>query len=336
MLGLTDRFRHLLFPVALFYWGLTVWRNLFYSIGFFVSHRLPIPVISVGNITMGGTGKTPMVVAIAQMLEEMGKRPAIISRGYKRETSGTVTVSDGDAVLVSWQEAGDEPFLMAKHLPSVPVIVDEVRYRGGVAAIEKFNPDVLILDDAFQHRAIERDLDIVLLNSREPPEHYKMIPYGRLREPVWALRRAHMVIWSRADHQRPAPPVRKWVRQHGVLSLKSGMTVRAVSLFEGKRVFAFCGIGDPGSFRTLLAQLNVEVLGLQAFPDHHVYQTHEVDRLVEERKAVGADHLVTTEKDWVKLPPQHKEGGFIRPIPMDMVFFNDDEKVLKRALGKLF
>ena len=138
-----------------------------------------------------------------------------------------------------WNEAGDEAFLMARQLPTVPVIVDEVRYRGAILAMEHFKCDVIILDDAFQHRAVERDLDIVLINSREPQENYKMMPYGRLREPVWSLKRADLVIWSRADQSRPAATVRKWVHQRSLKSLKSGLSMTGTECLKGVKVFFF-------------------------------------------------------------------------------------------------
>ena len=336
MRGLADRFKYIFFPVALFYWGLTAWRNLFYAIGFFVSHRLPVPVVSVGNITLGGTGKTPTVVAIAHILHKLEKRPCIISRGYMRETTGTVVVSDGENVLVPWNEAGDEAFLMAQQLPTVPVIVDEVRYRGAILAMERFKCDVIILDDAFQHRAVERDLDIVLINSREPQEHYKMMPYGRLREPVWSLKRADLVIWSRADQSRPAATVRKWVHQRSLKSLKSGLSMTGTECLKGVKVFSFCGIGDPESFLFLLNQLNMEVIELQPFPDHHVYSESEIAQLKTKATSLGATHLVTTEKDWVKLPESERQDRYIRYVPVETVFLNNGEATLEKELKRLF
>jgi tetraacyldisaccharide 4'-kinase len=336
MRGLKDKFRYLFFPVALFYWGLSFWRNLFYVTGFFVSHRLPVPVVSVGNITLGGTGKTPTVVTVAHMLQKLGKHPAVISRGYMRETTGTVVVSKGEKVLVPWNEAGDEAILISQRLPSVPVIVDEVRYRGAILAVEHFDCDVIVLDDAFQHRAIERDLDIVLINSCEPPEHYKMIPYGRLREPIWSLKRADLVIWSRADQSQPAPVIRKWVYQRSMKSLKSRLSAGNIENLKDLKLFAYCGIGDPQSFLFLLNQLNLKVIEFQPFPDHYVYKEAEILRLKTKAKSLGAAHLVTTEKDWVKLTEDEREEGFIRFVPVDTVFLNSGETVLEETLKKLF
>ncbi|SVE34220.1 uncharacterized protein METZ01_LOCUS487074, partial [marine metagenome] len=137
------------------------WRNYFYRFGFFISRKLPCKVISIGNITTGGTGKTPTVIYLCRYLQEKGFRVAVLSRGYGRSTKGTIIASNGNGAQGTWQETGDEPYLMARKLNNVPIIVDEDRFRGGLLLIEKFNPDIILMDDAFQHRAIERDLDLV-------------------------------------------------------------------------------------------------------------------------------------------------------------------------------
>ncbi|MBT7514428.1 MAG: tetraacyldisaccharide 4'-kinase, partial [Candidatus Marinimicrobia bacterium] len=179
----------MLFPLAMFYWGLVYWRSLFYKYGFFVSRRLPCSVISIGNITVGGTGKTPTVIFLAEYLKGKGKRVAVLSRGYGRATKGTLMVSDGNGPNVSWEKSGDEPFLMAKKLNQIPVVVDEDRFRGGMFIMQKFNPDIILLDDAFQHRAIERDLDLILVNSGDKSFDHKLLPYGLLREPWMNINR---------------------------------------------------------------------------------------------------------------------------------------------------
>jgi len=182
-------YRIFLFPLALFYWGLMFWRNLFYNIGVFVSHSLPCKVISIGNITTGGTGKTPAVIYFAKLLKNHGQRVAVLSRGYGRSTTGTVVVSTGDNNIKNWKMVGEEPALLAEKLPDIPLVVDENRYRGGIYIAKHFNPDVIILDDGFQHRTLDRDLDIVLLNSNQSGIAYKLLPYGLLREPWHHLKR---------------------------------------------------------------------------------------------------------------------------------------------------
>tara|TARA_Y100000590_G_scaffold465099_1_gene636349 strand:- start:10079 stop:11089 length:1011 start_codon:yes stop_codon:yes gene_type:complete len=336
MLGLMERFRFLLFPLALFYWGLTLWREFFYRVGFFVSHRLPVPVVSVGNITMGGSGKTPTVISIAETLLNMGKRPAIVSRGYGRATSGTVVVSDGEGKVVMWEESGDEPLLMATRLPSTPVVVDEERFRGGMAAVEQFGVDVLILDDAFQHRAVERDLDIVLINSREPKEHYRMFPYGRLREPTWSVGRSDIIILTKVDRQITVPSVQRKISQKAKTMLKSTLRPRGTERLKGLKVVAFCGIADPDSFAFTLTQIGADIVGLEKFRDHYVYNESDLSRLRKLLEKENADALVTTEKDWVKLPLSEKERNLIVPVPIDVMWLNEGEACLNEALQKLF
>ena len=245
--SLSGKSRYLLFPLALFYWGAVLWRNLFYTIGFFVTRHLPVPVISVGNLTVGGTGKTPAVIYLAQKLQENGFKPAVLSRGYGRRTTGTVVVSDGEKCLAGWEKGGDEPYLMAKRLSGIPVVVDELRYRGGCFIVEKFHPDVILLDDAFQHRALARDLDIVLLNSQDSPEAYKMLPYGKLREPPFHLRRADVLIWTKRNLSRPPVSVRSRVAQQSVPTLSSRLLVEQELRSSDGMVMSLAGLeGEEG------------------------------------------------------------------------------------------
>ncbi|MFQ6673549.1 MAG: tetraacyldisaccharide 4'-kinase [Fidelibacterota bacterium] len=315
---LSTKLRYLLFPLALFYWGMIFWRNLFYTVGFFVTRRLPVTVISVGNLSVGGTGKTPAVIYLAEKLLERGLKVAIVSRGYGRETTGTLVVCDGKTVLASSKEAGDEPYFMARRLPGVMVVVDEVRYRGGMMAMETFKPDVILLDDGFQHRALERDIDIVLLNSQDPPKAYKLLPYGKLREPWFHLRRADIVFWTKSnlspgtEEGVPHPTIRGRAMRAGVpvftsdiepdnslQDLRSGEL--PLNLLKEKRIFAFCGIADPGSFHELILQTGAEIVGFEVFDDHHVYTREEVEWLIKRGETAAAQILVTTEKDIFKV-----------------------------------
>ena len=191
------RFRFILLPLALFYWAIIFWRNILYNYRFFVSRKLPTKIISVGNITTGGTGKTPTVVYLAKNLIAKNYRVAILSRGYGRKTAGTQLVTDGKKKVDDWRNFGDEATLMSQKLCGVPIVVDENRYRGGLFLVDKFKPDIIILDDGFQHRSLERDIDIVLVNSQDQPEEHKMIPYGKLREPLRHLNRADMLILTK-------------------------------------------------------------------------------------------------------------------------------------------
>ncbi|MBW2599013.1 MAG: tetraacyldisaccharide 4'-kinase [Deltaproteobacteria bacterium] len=184
-----------LFPISILYSGVVRLRNLFYQTGLFKVRKLGCRVISVGNITVGGTGKTPMVIMLANLLNEKGYRPAILSRGYAGKGKSRVNiVSDGKNLLMSPKNAGDEPALIAKSVRNVPVITGKNRYLTGKYAIEHFRADVLILDDAFQHRSVFRDIDIVLLDNQKPFGNGFTIPRGELREPASALERADIIV----------------------------------------------------------------------------------------------------------------------------------------------
>jgi len=298
--------------LALFYWGVIFWRNLFYTVGFFVTHRLPASVISIGNLSVGGTGKTSMVIYLAQKLQKEGLKIAIISRGYRRKTSGTMLVSDGEKVLLPWEESGDEPYLMAKRLPGIPIVVDEYRYRGGLYVIKNFNPDIILLDDAFQHRSLDRNLNIVLLNSYDTPDAFKLLPYGKLREPWFHLRRADLIFWTKINLKKPSPTLQNKIPYTKVPVLSSRMepdhflrdvSQNSVSLnvIKGKKILAFSGIADPESFRWLLQEVGAELVHFEIFEDHHTYTEEEVRTLIKEGNRCGAELLVTTDKDIFKV-----------------------------------
>jgi len=195
------KYRIFLWPLGFFYWLLIFWRNFFYNLGFFVSRKLPCKVVSVGNLSVGGTGKTPFVLFLANTLKTGGLNVAVLSRGYKRKSTGTHVVSDGNTLKSDLNNSGDEPFMLANKLQDIPVVVDENRYRGGQFICNEYNPDVIIMDDAFQHRRVFRDVDIVLINSnhRRP----KLLPYGLLREPLRNIKRADAVIFTKANLTPP-------------------------------------------------------------------------------------------------------------------------------------
>ena len=206
--------RFLLFPLSWLYTASVQLRNILYTHGVFKTRRLPCQVISVGNIVVGGTGKTPAVIAIARHLQREGMRVAILLRGYKRHVREQVTiVSDGEKVHTSPVESGDEAYMMAKHLRNVPIIVGKCRYSAGQVALERFKVDVLLLDDGFQHRQLARDVDILTIPTTHPfgsPE--RLLPAGTLREPLTALRRADIILLTHADIPNISAHIKKLVK----------------------------------------------------------------------------------------------------------------------------
>lgn len=301
-------------PVSLLYaLGIRV-RNLLYDRGVFKPVHLNARVISVGNVTVGGTGKSPLVMAVAQELADGRRIPAIISRGYGRKSKGIVVVSDGETILEDAAASGDEPLLMARTLRGIPVIVGKKRSDAGRRAIADFGCDILVFDDAFQHRSVFRDLDIVVVDARRLWGNGKLLPAGPLREPRAALKRASVVVMTHAggaeDRQKAGREMLKYTdapllfsvhRPVEWVSLQDG-TRQAPRSMEGKRVFAFSGIGNPDAFRRTLENEAVDVADFLEFRDHHDYRPGDIDRICRRAQACGAEAVVTTEKDAVRLP----------------------------------
>ena len=320
---LTGPLRFLLIPLSWLY-GASVWlRNRLYALGLFKVLTLPCRVISVGNITVGGTGKTPAVIALAKHLQKEKVRVAILLRGYKRQAREKVTiVSDGERVCASLKESGDEAYMMAKHLSGIPIIVSSQRYQAGQVALERFGVDVLLLDDGFQHRQLARDVDILTLSAKHPfGDPQRLLPAGTLREPPIALRRAGIILLTHTDTTHASPHTIEAVRQLAPNALvlesihqpvrvyplvpevdKGAMGFRsAVKVLEGKRILAVCGIGKPDAFVATLMQCSAESVELLAFPDHHVYTEADFVRIDTVFQAAQADLIVTTQKDEQKL-----------------------------------
>ena len=316
---LTTPLRFLLIPFSWLY-AAGVWiRNWLYALGVFRTRALPCTVIGVGNIVVGGTGKTPAVIAIAKHLQKEGLRVAILLRGYKRHAREKVTVvSDGKKVCVSPRESGDEAYMMARHLSDVPIVVGRQRYLAGQIALSRFNVDVLLLDDAYQHRQLARDVDILTLPAIYPfgkPE--RLLPAGTLREPSTALRRADIVLLTHADAPNIAIDAKKAVKQLAPNALVLESTHQPIHLhpliggeseertdikaLKGKRLLAVCGLGNPGSFVATLKRCSPESIELLAFPDHHVYTETDGQRIYDAFQAAKADLVVTTQKDEQKL-----------------------------------
>ncbi|MBL7012873.1 MAG: tetraacyldisaccharide 4'-kinase [Candidatus Marinimicrobia bacterium] len=320
----------ILFPLALFYWGMIYWRNIFYKFGFFVIKKLPVPVISVGNISVGGTGKTPTVISIANKLQKDGYRPAIISRGYGRKTTGTMIVTDGVTPPPSWDKIGDEPSLMARNTYNIPIVVDEDRFRGGMVLYHKYKPNVFILDDGFQHRALYRDLDIVLINSKDTQSDHKLLPYGLLREPWDQIVRADFIITTKNNQNQVTPYLNRKLKSVKCPVLSSKFLFenqlrsldgenKDISEFENGRAFLFSGLGDNRGFFKLAKDLGIKIGGTTSFPDHHKYTKTDYTLIESQFNQTESDFIITTEKDIVKLGNGWKELPiFYLPVKMKL------------------
>jgi len=296
------------------YRGLIGARDWLYARGLLRSEALPCPVISIGNLTVGGTGKTPAVELAVRTLSDLGYRPAVVSRGYGRRTGGTQIVADATATRMEPEAAGDEPFLLARRLPGVPVLVSGNRREGGRVAIERFGASAIVLDDGFQHRTLHKDLEVVMVRGENPWGNGRLLPAGPLREPLTALTRAHLIIVTGARDRGDVRDVETAAAAHAaqipVLAARytpiecwDAVTKRAVGLetLSGARLLAFAGIGSPVAFERTLTDLGVAVDDFVAFPDHHWYSRHDIAKLHEQAAIDGVRGLVTTEKDWVRL-----------------------------------
>jgi tetraacyldisaccharide 4'-kinase len=291
-------------------------RAAFYENRLFETRRLKAPVISVGNLTVGGAGKTPCVAFLARFLRDEGYEVAILSRGYKRERQGRVEVSNGREILCRPNESGDEPFLLAKSCPGARVVVDRDRYAAGKWLEERGRISVFVLDDGYQHLRLGRDLNLLLIDASESLDQAKMIPFGRLREPITAMRRADVVIVTRSDQPfdrralenaigkfaRADTPV--FYAHHkitGLINLDGAGGVSPVD-FARKRVAAVSGVARPDRFVADLERLGMEIALRRDFDDHHRYTRGELLEIVERAREARAEAIITTEKDAANLP----------------------------------
>jgi len=286
--------------------------------------RLPALVVSVGNLTLGGTGKTTAALAVAAWLSDQGKRVALLSRGYRgRGERRPAIVSEGFGPLLSVEEAGDEPFMVARKLPGVYVLVGKDRRVTGRMAVDRLGANAIVLDDGFQYQRLQRDLDIVLVDALLPFGYDFLVPRGLLREPPDHLARADAVWLTHSDLvRRPdlealrarletlAPRARLWESVHAPLRLRSreGSEELAPEELRGRRVCALSSLGNPVAFLRALQRLGAEVVGEARFPDHHRYRGQDL-ALVGEGPAAEAEWVVTTEKDAVRLPPAFAEAA---------------------------
>jgi tetraacyldisaccharide 4'-kinase len=337
-------------PLAPFYAGIMALRAYLYRRGVFRSEKLPVPVICIGNLTMGGTGKTPLVMAITRMLQVMGRKPALVSRGYGgRAREAVNVVADGRTVLLDAAAAGDEPKLLAESLPGVPVLTGKRRALGGREAIARFGADSVVLDDGFQHLALARDLDLVLFNAHAELQEGRVFPGGGLRESFGALARAHAVIItgveaetnSKAEEFRrflqgrfPGLPVFTSGYRPVTLRKEPGAETCALATVKEMDLCGFCGIATPESFRQILAGLGCRLRGFRSFRDHYRYGRADLEKLVRWARRQGGRGLITTEKDFVKIAPFCKGGLPVFVLRVELTLDQDFIWFLKKQMAR--
>ena len=328
-------------------------RLLLYKVRILGRVKLPVKVISVGNITAGGTGKTPVVICLAELLKGMGKRVVVLSRGYKglseKNGDGGLLVSETSSPV----DVGDEPFLIHKRT-GVDVVVGSDRVASGRFAQERLGAEVLLLDDGFQHIRLERDLNILLADGEAPLGNGYLLPRGMLRERLSGTRRSDLLLvkgglsgmatgGASGDLESlkravDGPHLRFDYRAESVISLVSGEE-RGVEYIKGKRVFAFCGTANPEAFFGTLRGLGCEVVDSVPYPDHHTYTAGDLEEICRHGYR-GIDMIITTEKDGVKVGEMIKKGsggeGSTEIYTLPITLESDDLKTLQGALEGLF
>jgi tetraacyldisaccharide 4'-kinase len=288
------------------YRGLLGAREWLYGRGVLRSRALGCAVVSVGNLTVGGTGKTPAVELAVLTLTEMGHRAAVVSRGYRRRSRGVQIVADTASVRLDPEDAGDEPFLLARRLPRIPVVVGANRHDAARLAVERFGVTAVVLDDGFQHRTLAKDLEIVMTRAETPWGNGRLLPSGPLREPFSALGRADLIVAVGASAPADLTEVAATAARYAAVECWEAEQRRShpVTVLAGARVLAFAGIAAPEAFEATLGALGARIVESVRFPDHHWYAAAELSRLETRAAAGGAEALVTTEKDWVRLRRQ--------------------------------
>jgi tetraacyldisaccharide 4'-kinase len=308
-----------LYPLSLLY-GVGVWlRNLLFDIGVIPVRKIGVPVISIGNITAGGSGKTPLTIATAKFFLEKGKNVAIITRGYRRTSRGTLVVSDGKKLFANSSLAGDEAVLMAQQAPQAIIIADELRVRGARKAVDDFHADIIVLDDGFQHRYVQRDLDIVLIDGSRPFFDTGLLPAGYRREPLSSLKRAGAVMVTKVEQASAASDLLNDERLSFVPDKFSSSFVpvavrnvfsnvrQSLEMVKKHSVVAFSGIADPKHFESDILKLGAQIHEYIIFNDHHQYRKADIRYIAEMFRAKNADMIVTTEKDAVKMSEFYEE-----------------------------
>ena len=303
--------RFILNIFSLFYFAIYKLRLILYKLNILKSKSLNAIVISIGNITTGGTGKTPIVIETANYLLNKGYKVAVLSRGYKRKiinNNDALLVSDGNDIVADQKTSGDEPFLIAKKAPKAIVIVGKDRIKTGLSAI-KLGADVLILDDGYQHIKLNRNENLLLLDGTKPFDNGRLLPGGKLRELPDSIKRASAIIISNSDKStedeikkhtinKPTIFMKYKIRKLTGINIKKTINIEEM---KGQKVIAFCGIANPGSFLKSLEENNITVTSHLTFPDHHDYTVSDIEEIIKLAQNNKIENIITTEKDGIKV-----------------------------------
>ncbi|MFQ5597356.1 MAG: tetraacyldisaccharide 4'-kinase [Nitrospiria bacterium] len=321
--------------VSWIYGAIVRFRILMYQAGWLSQKKVDCRVVCVGNLTTGGTGKTPFTIYLAKKWQAKGSKVGIVSRGYRRKNKAPVVmVSDGFQPLGTPESVGDEAYLMAKRLQGVPIAVANDRYAGCVWLRSHFQVDVIILDDGFQHLKLHRDRNFLLIDASSPFGNGKLIPRGPLREPISEIRRADCVVLTRSDQCKDIGALSRLIKDSQRPFIKSRFAAtelinlensfkRSLSDLDGLAILAFCGLGNPRGFLSQLTQLGAKVQDVVYFSDHHSYSQSDILAIEKRAAEMGVRWILTTEKDAVKLKGLSTGRPDIWMLRVDVAFMED-------------
>ena len=305
--------RLLLHPLSFLYGLITTLRNYLYDANILSTNKLPCKVISIGNITTGGVGKTPTVEFLALHLQSIGKNVGIVSRGYGRSSKHVRLVTNGFDKPSSWEQYGDEAFLLSQNLNSIPIVVGESKYEAGLKITSEFNLDVIIIDDGFQHRSLYRDLDIALINSKDTQKTHKLLPLGNLRERISGLKRADMIIYTKINVHNNLGYLNRLLKNVDIEKINSMLITKSMLIgkdkteidkanLKSKNIYLLAAIGDNSGFKKTVKKIGANIVGHSKFLDHYKFKTSDLQKVQNDAKKFSANYIITTEKDLVKIP----------------------------------
>tara|TARA_Y100001970_G_C14170903_1_gene824093 strand:+ start:544 stop:1587 length:1044 start_codon:yes stop_codon:yes gene_type:complete len=334
---------YIFYPLSILYQIALFIRSVLYKINFLKTKSLPCTIISIGNITTGGVGKTPTVEYLSKLLQSKGKRVGIISKGYRRNSEKTLIVTDGKTKPKTWEKFGDEPYMLAHNLDNIPIIVGSSKYETGTKMIENFNPDIIIMDDGFQHISLSRDLDIVLVNSKDTHKTHRLIPTGLLREPISNLSRADLVILTKTNIHKPSNylintmesvkcPIINNNIELGDILLSTNNKLYDLKNIESENIYIFSGLGDNESFEKIMKKTGAIIVGHDKYPDHYIYTSYDLKNIENNAIKRNANFIITTEKDIVKIKDYNSKVN-IYAVKMKLVF--KPEGILNEYIEKV-
>lgn len=325
-------------------------RRLIYKTGFKKPKKLPAKVISIGNLTLGGTGKTPAVIALAQEAKKRGFNPCILTRGYKGKAKSPCLVGKDKNPLLKTYLVGDEPLLMAYRLEKIPIVKAKNRYLAGIYALGELGLDAIdmfILDDGFQHWGLHRDIDILLINAANPFGNGKLFPEGILREPLKAIGRAHIVVLTKTDmacnevvkaanleikqHNPDADLYMSFHKSTAIVNISG--EIKNVDSLKHAPIYAFTGIANPSHFKALLVSKGADIKKFKAFRDHYIYKQRDISKIIQD--AAGLE-IITTEKDLVKLKelePSENISALRIEFSIDDTFYDHIFDILLKGMS---